>query len=114
MNELAHLQRLNKAIAELTSVVVEVLTASVQERFAANEQDASCLQAEPRATLAAQHMMTKKDVANYLKVSLRTVDNLTAKGYLPYIRLGSRAVRFNRATVEEALKARYEFRGRRR
>jgi excisionase family DNA binding protein len=110
MNDSAQRQQLNKAIAELANAVVEILTTSVQQRFAAIEQESGRLKAEPRAAMAREQMMTKKDVADYLKVSRRTVDNLMAKGYLPYIRLGSRAVRFNLATVEEALKRRSEFR----
>jgi excisionase family DNA binding protein len=49
------------------------------------------------------NLMRKKDVAAYLKVSLRTVDNLKRKGYLPYIRLGSRCVRFMLADVQNEM-----------
>ena len=46
---------------------------------------------------------TRQDVAAALNISLRTVDDLTAKGRLPFYRIG-RAVRFDLAEVESYLR----------
>ena len=42
---------------------------------------------------------TKKDVANFLGVTVRTVESLMAHSHLPYYRLGTRRVRFRLCDV---------------
>ena len=49
---------------------------------------------------------TKRDVADMMQLCTRTVDNLMAEG-MPYLRLGSRRVRFNVEEVKAWLKERY-------
>jgi excisionase family DNA binding protein len=44
------------------------------------------------------HLLTKEGVAIYLRVTPRTVDNLMARGALPYLKIG-RIVRFRLADV---------------
>jgi excisionase family DNA binding protein len=43
--------------------------------------------------------LTKEGVAKLLQVSTRTIDNLMAKGALPFLKLGHRTVRFRRQDV---------------
>jgi len=47
--------------------------------------------------------MTKAELANFLNVSARTVDNYISSRRIPYIKIG-RLVRFRLADVERALK----------
>lgn len=49
-----------------------------------------------------QRPMTKAELAEFLRVSDRTVDNYVIGRVIPYIKLG-RAVRFRLADVEKAL-----------
>lgn len=44
----------------------------------------------------------KRDLAQYLSLSLRSVDNLIARKAIPFVRLG-RSVRFRIADVDRAL-----------
>jgi excisionase family DNA binding protein len=46
---------------------------------------------------------TKKDVARYLGVTTRTVDNLMLTGILPYQKIGGKIVRFRMDEVRLAL-----------
>lgn len=101
MTESHNLQRLTEAIARLATIFIETTAAKVRE------------QTPVAASLKTQYfqkpidnLMTKKDVSAFLKVSLRTVDTLMRKGYLPYIRLGSRCVRFILADVQNELSRR--------
>ncbi len=46
--------------------------------------------------------MTKEELAHYLGVTVRTIDNYMRHRRLPFLKIG-RAVRFDRQRVEEAL-----------
>jgi excisionase family DNA binding protein len=48
--------------------------------------------------------MTKAELAEYLGVSPRTVDNYVSGRKIPFIKLGSRLIRFRLADVDRALK----------
>ena len=47
---------------------------------------------------------TKRELAFYLGVSVRTCDNLLAAGKLPHVRFSCRLIRFPRAAVEAYLR----------
>ena len=51
--------------------------------------------------------LTKKHVANLLRVSARTVDALMAAKKLPYYRLNARLIRFRRKDVLNHLEQTY-------
>jgi excisionase family DNA binding protein len=53
-----------------------------------------------------QDLMTRKDVAEFLKIPLRTIDYLVTTGQIPYFRIGKRSVRFSRERLSEYLKER--------
>jgi excisionase family DNA binding protein len=99
MND-TEIQRLTKAIANLAAVLIETTAAKVRE------QNPIATSVPVLSQRPIDNLMTKKDVAAYLKVSLRTVNQLMAKRQLPYMRLGPRFVRFMPSTVEEAMKRR--------
>ena len=48
----------------------------------------------------SQTYMTKSQVADYLGVSPRTVDNLMARRTIPFFRLSGRTVRFPKAVLD--------------
>jgi excisionase family DNA binding protein len=58
---------------------------------------------EPATVDAQTHeVMTKAELADYLRISRRTVDDWMREGKLPYWKIG-RAVRFKRKDVVEHL-----------
>ena len=101
MNDLHHIQRLTESIARLANIIVETTAAKVREQMPIATTPATQYVQRP-----IDNLMTRGDVAAYLKVSLRTVNNLMGKGHLPYIRLSSRCVRFMLADVQNELSRR--------
>lgn len=53
-------------------------------------------------TTTLAHYLTRKEAAEYLRVSLRTIDNLIARRSLSCIRLGGRTL-LRRSALEQAL-----------
>ena len=47
--------------------------------------------------------LTRREVAEYLRIHITTVDRLVADGKLPVYRLGDRVVRFCLEEVQEAM-----------
>ena len=52
----------------------------------------------------SRNLLTKRELADVYRVSTRTVSNWMKSGVLPYLKVG-RVVRFDRASVSEALGA---------
>ena len=46
-------------------------------------------------------IMTRQEVAQEFKLTLRTIDNLVATGQIPFSRVGKRSVRFDRNRLRE-------------
>jgi excisionase family DNA binding protein len=53
-----------------------------------------------------QEILTRKDVAEFFKMPIRTVDYLVATGQIPFSRIGKRSVRFSRERLDEWFKER--------
>lgn len=49
------------------------------------------------------NVLTPREVAELLKVSLRTVQRLTRARLLPHIRVGPRTVRYSAPAIEQLL-----------
>jgi hypothetical protein len=98
MNETIEIQRLTKAIANLANILVDTTTAKVREQMSTATAPVTQYVQRPIGNL-----MKKKDVASYLKVSLRMVGSLMKNGDLPYIRLNWRSVRFMLESVQNAM-----------
>lgn len=45
-------------------------------------------------------MMKRQEAADYLNVSVRTIDRMIAAGLLPFRRVGKRSIRIYRTAVE--------------
>ncbi len=51
-------------------------------------------------------ILTRKEVADFFKLPIRTIDYLTQTGQIPFSRLGKRSVRFDKARLAEWFKSR--------
>jgi predicted DNA-binding transcriptional regulator AlpA len=58
------------------------------------------------ANAEQNYLITKRDVANRVCVTTRTIENLMAQG-LPHLKLGSRRTRFDWPQVKEWLENRF-------
>lgn len=50
-------------------------------------------------------IFTPEEAAGYIKVTTRTIRNLTARGILPVARLSSKIVRYRKSDLDETLEA---------
>lgn len=50
-------------------------------------------------------IFTPDEAAGYIKVTTRTVRNLTARGILPVARLSSKIVRYRKSDLDKAIEA---------
>jgi excisionase family DNA binding protein len=57
----------------------------------------------PSLTLPASTLVTRQSIAARLGLSTRTIDDLTAKGRIPFFKIG-KAVRFDPIEVEAHLR----------
>lgn len=62
----------------------------------------------PAAPSGMDALLNKAEAANLLGVSVRTLDGLMARRMVPFVKLGSKIVRFDKHDVLAHLKARYE------
>lgn len=62
---------------------------------------------EKTTTNAETHpaIFTPDEAASYIKVTTRTIRNLTARGILPVTRLSGKIVRYRRTDLDKALEA---------
>jgi excisionase family DNA binding protein len=52
-------------------------------------------------------LMSEREVALYLKVSIRTVISWRQQGFIPYFRIG-RSIRYSRTSLDQALLDRHQ------
>jgi excisionase family DNA binding protein len=52
-------------------------------------------------------LMSEREVAEYLKVSVRTIVNWKQRGLIPYFRIG-RTIRYSREQIDQALMERHQ------
>lgn len=77
----------------------EDLTLLIKEAF--KEEFKAALSQQERG-LDYSTLLSRKEVAEFLKISLRTVSNLQSEGKLPYIRIGNR-IYFKKSDIIDAL-----------
>lgn len=63
----------------------------------------------PAASSLPARKITRHDLAAQLSLSLRTVDELTRKGVVPFFKIG-KSIRYDLVEVEAALRERYHVR----
>lgn len=54
-------------------------------------------------------LVTKQEAAEYLRVNMKTVERMVARGTLKKVDLGGRAVRFNRSDLENLAKKKMKY-----
>ena len=52
-----------------------------------------------------QKLMNKKEMAEILGVTVKTVDKWVSKNLIPYIKISNKCVRFNSETMEKFFKS---------
>lgn len=109
MNNPSENKRLADAVANIAATMVEIINEKL--KAATTMQPGSVPWVATRTATVPEGWVRKKELAQHLKVSLRTVDNLMGKGIVPYIRLGSRKVLFKLNEVDESLNRRYKRNG---
>ena len=97
MNDIAETRRLAEAINSLASVIAEIIAERVKHLEEASERKIKELPA-----LAADPVLTKRELAARLRIGARTVDTWMKGRRLPYIKIG-KAVRFRWSEVERCL-----------
>jgi excisionase family DNA binding protein len=110
MNNASEIKRLSDAVASIASTIAEIIDTKLKASI--ENPNASEVASGRGAQLPAalEGWVGKKEVAEHLNVSLRTLDVWMKKGYLPYIRIG-RSVRFKLSDSDEALTRRHKRHG---
>jgi excisionase family DNA binding protein len=96
-------KRLASAVAGLAATITEIIDARM--KVAANAL------ADRIAVRTVEPLLTRKQVAEYFLVSVRTIENWSHDGLLPYIKLSSE-VRYPLADIMVLLKERNSVRRR--
>ena len=98
MVEISDTRKLSGAVSALVVTIAEIINEKLRVSGEVQEQKIARTMIEP--------LLKKKELAEHLGVSGRTVDNWISKGYLPYYRLG-RNVRFKLSDVESCWNQHY-------
>src|SRR5208282_4911842 len=103
MNNASELHRLADSIAGLVETITEIINSAVQMAARGDVQaQAGALQPQSPATVQVatyDPVLTKRQLAAHLQVSLRTIDNWCQKGHLPHYKVG-KIVRFKLSDIQ--------------
>jgi excisionase family DNA binding protein len=88
---------LAEAIDALAVVIAQVITERVRRIEEATDRKLADLPAR-----AADPVLTKRELAARLRVTVRTIDGWMKERYLPYLKIG-RSVRFRWSEVDQQL-----------
>jgi len=110
MNQTREIEHLHNALANLATVMARIITDRVDQTLA---EVLPVKLPTPDDKTDADRVVTKKQLAELLQVSPRTVDQWMGLGYLPYWKLG-RNIRFRMRDVLQTLDANTRIIGRRR
>ena len=96
MDQISETKRLAEAVANIAATITGIIDARMQSAAAVLEQRIAQKTIEP--------LLSKRQVAEQLNVTARTVDNWMGRGYLPYYRIG-RNIRFRMGDIQDCLEA---------
>ena len=102
MNNSQELRQLADSIAGLVAAITEIINAKVQTATHEAVQVQPPQPPQPQTTVEAatyDPVLTKRQLAAHLQVSLRTIDNWYQKGHLPHYKIG-RMVRFRLSDIQ--------------
>jgi excisionase family DNA binding protein len=85
-------QRLAKAVTALAATLTEILTERVRELGEIQERRI--------ALKTTETLMTRREAAAHFRVAVRTMENWTRKGYVPYYKLG-KVVLYKLSDIEQ-------------
>src|SRR6266480_1292190 len=94
----SELHRMASSIAKLVTTVTEIIEAKVQAASRAAEQ---AQPPAPAQVATYDPIMTKRQLAAHVHVSVRTIDSWLQRGYLPHYKIG-KIVRFRLSSEAEA------------
>ena len=101
--------KITEALNQLSLAIVEAIKLEVAKQVQLIET-APAFTAPPED--AESTLLSKKDAAKFLQVSVRTVEQWMNRGYLPYYRIG-RVVRFRKRDILDYLEHGHLLKGRR-
>jgi len=104
-------KRLTDALAGIAATITEIISAEVKEASGAGAGADLASRHLIEPPTAIEQWVTKRDVAEHFKISVRTVENWMKKGLLPYIRLG-KGVRFKLSEADETINRSIKVQGR--
>lgn len=81
MDEISENKRLANAVAGIAATITEIIDARMQQLGMAVENKVAMRTIEP--------LLNRKQVAEYFQVTIRTIENWSRAGYLPYYKVGS-------------------------
>lgn len=96
MNERTETKRLAAAVAGVAATIAEIIDVRVQKLGELMEQKVATRTLEP--------MLTRKQLAEYFQVTVRTIENWTHDGRLPYLKISSE-VRYPMSEIMAFVKA---------
>jgi excisionase family DNA binding protein len=108
MNGTSESKRLAEAVANLASTITELIDLKLRQSAGSAKPG----DPPPDATSVfsrAEGWVGKKETAEHLGFSQRTVDNWMKNGLIPYIKIG-KVVRFKLSEVDEAINRRLKIR----
>jgi len=97
MDQLSETKRLADAVANIAATITGIIDVRMQAAGLGLEQKIALKTIDP--------FLPKKQVAEHLHVSVRTLDIWMARGILPYYKIG-RMVRFRLSDIQECFDAR--------
>jgi excisionase family DNA binding protein len=100
MNTSPETEHLQNALAGLATVMTKIISERIEQ--AVSEKLPVKLPANVDDKATDNRVVTKKQLAELLKVKPRTVDNWMKRGFLPYLKIG-RSVRFKTCDVVRQL-----------
>jgi len=100
MNQTADVERLAHALTALAYTITEIVRDSARVNSGAQQESFPVPSGQKVAPGGFESLLTKNEVAERAKVSVRTVDNWIRTGFVPYYKLG-RTVRFKGSELQQ-------------
>jgi len=81
MKQISETERLANAVAGVAATITEIIDARMQQLGMAIESKIAMRTIEP--------LLNRKQAADHFQVTIRTIENWSRAGYLPYYKVGS-------------------------
>jgi excisionase family DNA binding protein len=101
MKQISETERLANAVAGVAATITEIIDARMQQLGMAIESKIAMRTIEP--------LLNRKQAADHFQVTIRTIENWSRAGYLPYYKVGSE-VRYRLSDVMALWNEKYSVR----